>query len=101
MAIPVPPCDQHPDGRPVATCPVCGKTVCSNCIRTYGYFCSEECRTAYGADEPGSGEADEHANREEAEALGRRLGAWLKNVFLVLVALVVAHVVMRFGVEVS
>ena len=101
MAISLLLCDQHPDGRPVATCPVCGKTVCSDCIRTYGYFCSEECRTVYGADEPGSGEADEHANWEEAEALGRCLGAGLKIVFLVRVALVVAYVVMPFGVEVS
>jgi hypothetical protein len=55
----------------------------------------------YGADEPGSGEAGEHANWEEAEALGRCLGAGLKIVFLVLVVLVVAYVVMPFGVEVS
>ena len=57
----------------------------------------------YGADEPGSGDADEHASWEEAEALGRCLGAGLKIVFLVLVlvVLVVAYVVMPFGVEVS
>jgi len=96
MTLSLPPCELHPDGRPVAKCPVCGKTVCSECIHSHGYFCSEECRAAYEEEQSGSGEA-EYQDWAEAEAFGRRFGAFFKRGALVLVVLAIGYAAMRIG----
>jgi endogenous inhibitor of DNA gyrase (YacG/DUF329 family) len=39
-------CPAHPGERIVGQCSHCRKGICRQCMRQYGYFCSEECRSA-------------------------------------------------------
>ncbi len=90
-----PPCENHPDGRPVSTCPGCGKTVCSECIKAFGYFCSEACRDAARAAEPEPEE--ETINYVEAQQRYDTIARILfRRVPLALGALIILVVLIRW-----
>ncbi|OGV72852.1 MAG: hypothetical protein A3K19_16845 [Lentisphaerae bacterium RIFOXYB12_FULL_65_16] len=36
-------CEQHPDQTAAAQCGACGKFICRDCIKQFGYYCSAAC----------------------------------------------------------
>ena len=92
----LPICEAHPDGRPLTTCPVCGKTVCSECVHHYGYFCSEACREAFKESSPEE-DVPEESRLGEADVarIQRRVGLLVRVVPLALICLVLAYIVLR------
>jgi hypothetical protein len=71
-------CKEHPDGRPVAKCLACGKTVCTECVRIRGYFCSEACKSQLQQDQPPPTE-EELKQQEKFEKQARVMDAVLPD----------------------
>lgn len=37
-------CSHHPQGRIIGKCSNCGKPICTECVKYFGYFCSMRCQ---------------------------------------------------------
>lgn len=83
------PCVTHPKGKVICACPVCGKSVCRECTKRHGHYCSEACRVQ-------AQELKDLVNEEEvvaeslqkAEALTEVLFPWVfKRIPLTILAI--------------
>jgi len=93
----MPPCEKHPDKQPVAICPVCGKTVCTECFKNFGYFCSAECRDYQKANSAISEEEkQELAEMQKQEERANIILPWImKKIPLGLLSLLVLYILLR------
>ena len=97
MSLVLPKCNVHPDARALTPCPVCGNTVCSECVKLHGYFCSEECKASYDKGSSADAPAERAKSAEEFNRLEKRLGFWFKRVPLALLTLLVVYIGLRFA----
>lgn len=97
MNLVLPKCKAHPDARALTPCPVCGNTVCAECVRLHGYFCSEACKASYSQGSSADAAVKPAASAQEFKRLEKRLGFWFKRVPLALLALLVVYIGLRFS----
>ena len=75
-------CKNHPSAPAAAKCNACGASICRDCIREIGYFCSAECREQLQAS-PSQAPADgEMPSAEEIAAKTRLIGKIVKLALL-------------------
>ncbi len=95
----LPPCKHHPDGSPLTVCPTCGNTVCNECVKAHGYYCSEACRNAELARETSEETLSEEEYEQQRQTMARMdliTTLVLKVVPTLILLLILLYIVLRF-----
>ena len=79
------PCPRHPEELATGQCGFCGKPICRECMRAFGYYCSEECLGK-------SKNAISHEERESAEEAKQAVKSAAKMGRIMVLAVVVLFV---------
>ncbi len=82
-------CERHPGEKVAGKCSQCGRDICRECLKSFGYFCGEECRelTKQKTDKLSTDE-----EKLETEAIDRKTERGFKILSYIIIPAVLAAV---------